>query len=213
MKKLAYALPLLAVAPLGALYAAGHQQDHAKHAMAKPAVDVSKVSGGNYTVDNHHAQVQWQVSHLNFNDYFGLFGQIMGTLNLDKANPAASSVKITIPVSDLATSRGDLTKHMLSPDFLDVAKFPTATFESTSVAVTGQTAAITGNLTLLGVTKPVTLKTTLSGAGSNMMNKKETIGFHAQTTIKRSDWGMTKYVPGIGYSVKLKISIAFEKAA
>lgn len=207
MRKILYALPLLAAVPLGALYAA--TQNHAGHTM--PMVDTAKISGGTYTVDNHHAQVQWQVSHFNFNDYFGLFGQITGTLKLDKANPAASSVKVTIPINELATSRGDLTKHMMTADFLDVAKYPTATFESTNVKVTGQMAMITGNLTLLGVTKPVTLHAMLSGAGSNVMNKKETVGFHASTTIKRSQWGMTKYLPAIGDDVKLTISIAFEK--
>ena len=110
-----------------------------------------------------------------------------------------------------ATSRADLTKHMMSPDFLDAAKFPTATFESTKVVATGNTAKITGNLTLLGVTKPVVLDATFTGAGNNPMNKKATIGFHGSTTIKRSDFGMAKYVPMVGDDVKIAISIAFEK--
>jgi polyisoprenoid-binding protein YceI len=211
MRKFLYALPLLAALPLAGLYAAHHETTGGAMPHAMPAVDVSKVTGGAYTVDNHHAQVQWQVNHLGFNDYFGLFGQITGTLNLDKANPSASKVKVTIPMSDLVTSRGDLTKHMMSADFLDATKHPTATFESTSIKVDGQKAMITGNLTLLGVTKPVVLDAHLSGAGSNMMNKKETVGFHAKTSIKRSEWGMTKFIPGITDEVKLKISIAFEK--
>ena len=71
--------------------------------------------------------------------------------------------------------------------------------------------AITGNLTLLGVTKPVVLDATFTGAGNNPMNKKATIGFHGSTTIKRSDFGMAKYVPMVGDDVKIAISIAFEK--
>mgnify|MGYP000312203650 CR=1 FL=1 len=96
-------------------------------------------------------------------------------------------------------------------DFLDAAKFPTATFESTKVVATGNTAKVTGNLTLLGVTKPVVLDATFTGAGTNPMSRKATIGFHGATTIKRSDFGMAKYVPLVGDDVKIAISIAFEK--
>lgn len=209
MKK-SIALASLALAlPVAGVWAAHHEtaDPHAGHAM----VDVSKVSGGDYVADQHHTQVLWEVNHLGFNDYFGLFGQITGTLSLDKANPANSKVSVTIPVNELATSRADLTKHMMGADFLDAAKFATAKFESTKVEVMGQSAKITGNLTLLGVTKPVVLDAKLTGAGSNMMNKKETVGFHAKTTIKRTEWGMSKFAPAVGDEVTLKISAAFEK--
>ncbi|MEN9288746.1 MAG: hypothetical protein RL317_369, partial [Pseudomonadota bacterium] len=86
-----------------------------------------------------------------------------------------------------------------------------ATFESTKVEANGTKAKITGNLTLLGVTKPVVLDAQFTGAGTNPMSRKATIGFHASTTLKRSDWGMTKYVPLISDDVKINISIAFEK--
>ena len=203
MRRYLLALPLIAAVPIIA-YAAHH---------AAPAVDVSKISGGNYVVENHHTQVLWSVSHFGFNDYFGLFGQMTGTLSLDKADPSKSKVMINIPINEIATSRGDLSKHMMSPDFFDVAKYPTATFVSTSVEpMPGNKAKITGNLTMLGVTKPVVLDAELSGGGGNPMSKKETIGFHAKTTIDRTQWGMTKFAPNIGASVKLKISAAFEKA-
>lgn len=206
MRRYLLALPLIAAVPIIA-YAAHHA------APAAPAVDVSKISGGNYVVENHHTQVLWSVSHFGFNDYFGLFGQMTGTLSLDKADPSKSKVMINIPINEIATSRGDLSKHMMSPDFFDVAKYPTATFVSTSVEpMPGNKAKITGNLTMLGVTKPVVLDAELSGGGGNPMSKKETIGFHAKTTIDRTQWGMTKFAPNIGASVKLKISAAFEKA-
>jgi polyisoprenoid-binding protein YceI len=182
---------------------------------AKPvsaaAIDTRGVSGGSYVVDQNHTQVGWRINHMGFNDYFGLFGQVTGTLSLDKADPSKSKVSVTIPVSQLATSSEGLNKHMLSADFLNASQFAEAKFESTHVMVMGQTAMIHGNLTLLGVTKPVTLDARLSGAGSNMMTKKETLGFHATTKIKRSEWGMTKYVPAVGDEVTLQISVAFEK--
>lgn len=196
------ALPLIATAPLLAQGGAPEMPGKA---------DPARVSAGTYLVDNHHAQIKWTVSHFGFNDYFGIFGQPTGSLTIDPAKPNDAKVSVTIPVTELATSRADLTKHMMTPDFLDAAKFPTATFESTKVETTGNKAKITGNLTLLGVTKPVVLDAEFTSAGKNPMNQKATIGFHGSTVLKRSDWGMTKYVPLIGDSVKIDISIAFEK--
>lgn len=201
-KSFLLALPLLAAAPLLAQNGAPQLPGQA---------DASRVAAGTYTVDNHHAQIQWTVNHFGFNDYFGIFGQPTGSLTIDPAKPNDARVSVTIPVTELATSRADLTKHMLTPDFLDAAKFPTATFESTKVIATGNTAKITGNLTLLGVTKPVTLDATFTGAGTNPMTKKATVGFHGTTTLKRSDFGMTKFVPFVSDEVKIAISIAFEK--
>lgn len=196
------ALPLLAAAPLLAQNGAPQMPGQ---------VDPSRAAAGTYAVDNHHAQILWTVSHFGFNDYFGIFGQPTGTLTIDPAKPNDAKVKINIPVNELATSRADLTKHMMTADFLNAAQFPTASFESTKVEATGTKAKITGNLTLLGVTKPVVLDAEFTGAGKNPMNQKETIGFHATTSLKRSDWGMTKFVPFVGDQVKINISIAFEK--
>ena len=208
MRRYLLALPLIAAVPIIA-YAASHSEP-----VTAPAIDLTKISGGNYVVENHHTQILWNVSHFGFNDYFGLFGQMTGTLTLDKAKPANSKVTINIPINDVVTSRADLTKHLMSPDFFDVAKYPTATFVSTSVVpMPGNKAKIMGNLTLLGVTKPVVLNAQLSGAGANVMSKKETIGFHATTLIDRTQWGLSKFAPAIGSKVELKISAAFEKAA
>lgn len=210
MRRFLFALPLLAAIPIIA-YANSHSEPATP---AAPAVDLTKISGGNYVVENHHTQVSWAISHFGFNDYFGLFGQMTGTLSLDKAKPANSKVMINIPINEVATSRADLNKHLMSADFFDVAKYPTATFVSTSVVpMPGNKAKIMGNLTLLGVTKPVVLNAQLSGAGANLMSKKETIGFHATTTIDRTQWGLSKFAPAIGAKVELRISAAFEKAA
>jgi polyisoprenoid-binding protein YceI len=203
-RTLLIALPLIAAMPLMA-------QDAAAPPQLPGVADPARVAAGSYMVDSRHTQVNWQVNHFGFNDYFGLFGDVTGTLNIDPANLAATKVDVTIPIASLATSNQGLTDHMKSPDFFDLAKFAEAKFSSTSVTVDGQRAVIKGDLTMLGVTKPVELETRFEGAGNNPMNKKATIGFHAQTTIKRSDWGMAKYVPMVGDEVKLRISVAFEK--
>jgi polyisoprenoid-binding protein YceI len=196
---LAFAVPLLA------------QETPAPPPQLPGVQDAARVAAGTYKVDSRHTQVNWQVNHFGFNDYFGLFGDVTGTLNIDPANLSAAKVDVTIPIASLATSNQGLTDHMKSPDFFDLAKFAEARFVSTSVTADGNKAVIKGDLTMLGVTKPVELETRFEGAGNNPMNKKATIGFHAASTIKRSDWGMTKYVPMVGDEVKLRVSVAFEK--
>lgn len=180
---------------------------------APGAKDASRVTAGTYTVDAAHTQVLWRVNHLGFNDYFGLFGDATGTLKLDPANPSAASVEIEIPINKVATNSDGLTKHLLGADFFDAAKFPKATFKSTSVTVDGDEAKITGDLTIKGVTKQVVLDAEFSGAGIGPMNKKPTVGFHAETKVKRSDFGVNYGIPMVPDEVKLKISVAFEKAA
>jgi polyisoprenoid-binding protein YceI len=203
MRKFLIALPFIVAAPLLAQQGGTPQL---------PGVaDTARVAAGTYAVDSRHTQVNWQVNHFGFNDYFGLFGDVTGTLQIDPANPSAAKVDVTIPIASVATSSQGLTDHLKTPDFFDIAKFETARFVSTSVKVDGQKAVIKGDLTMLGVTKPVEFETRFEGAGNNPMNKKATLGFHAATTIKRSQWGMTKYVPMVGDDVKLRISVAFEK--
>jgi polyisoprenoid-binding protein YceI len=176
------------------------------------AKDPSRVKAGSYTVDSAHTQVMWRVNHLGFNDYFGIFGDAKGTLTLDPAKPTAATVQIEIPIASVVTSNAELTEHLKKPEFFDAAKFATATFKSTSITVDGTSAKISGDLTIKGVTKPVVLDAQFSGAGVGPMNKKDTIGFHAETKIKRSDFGISYGVPFVPDEVPLQISVAFEKA-
>jgi polyisoprenoid-binding protein YceI len=175
--------------------------------------DASRVAAGTYTADAGHTLVGFRVSHFGFNDYFGQFGNITGTLVLDPANPAAAALDITIPVSGLATASAGLTAHMQRADFFDMPNHANVRFVSTAVVVDGTTARITGNLTIRGVTRPVTLAARFVGAGTNPFNRKPTIGFHATTTINRSDFGMTYGVPVISDAVQLDISASFEAPA
>ena len=180
---------------------------------AQPAVDIAKIAAGTYKTDPAHTQVAFTVNHLGFTDYRGLVADATGQLVLDPKNPAAATVNIEIPISNIATNSAALTKHLHGADFFDSAKYPTATFRSTKVVVDGQEAKITGDLTLRGVTKPVTLDARLAGAGPNPMSKAQTVGFHATTTIKRSDFGMTYALPALGDAVELQIEAAFEKTS
>jgi polyisoprenoid-binding protein YceI len=183
------------------------------------APDKTRVVAGTYTADASHTLVSWKVNHFGFNDYIGLFGDVSGTLTIDPANPAAAKVDMKIPVSKVTTASAGLTAHLLKPagangkvDFFGPAPAD-ATFKSTSVVpgTDGKSAKITGNLTLNGVTKPVTLDAEFTGAGNNPMNKLLTVGFKGSTMIKRSDFGITAYIPFVGDEVKLGITTAFEK--
>jgi polyisoprenoid-binding protein YceI len=186
-------------------------------ALAAPAIaqtpgtaDVSRATAGTYKVDAGHTQVLFTVNHLGFSEYTGQFIQPTGTLVLDPANAANDKVEISFKIANMSTTTPLLVEHLSKPEFFDAAKFPDAKFVSTKVTVTGKTATIAGNLTLKGVTKPVILATRFVGAGTNPMAKKTNIGFAATTTIKRSDFGISAFVPMVSDEVKLVINAAFE---
>ncbi|MEN2785186.1 YceI family protein [Sphingomonas qilianensis] len=182
--------------------------------------NASFVTGGAYTADPGHTLISWEVDHIGFTPYFGLFGDITGTLNLDPKKPTAATVDITIPVSKVITTSGGLNAHLLregkdggKPDFFGPAPAD-AHFVSTSVKPTGtDKALVTGNLTLNGVTKPVTLDVAFYGAGKMpaTMGGKETVGFEATTTVTRSQFGINGALPVVSDAVKLKIAAAFVK--
>jgi polyisoprenoid-binding protein YceI len=173
--------------------------------------DVAKVSGGSYKVDGGHTQIVFAYDHMGFTNNVGVFAEPTGTLTLDKAKPSASTVSIDVPIANLKTGVAKLDEHLLKADFFDVAKFPTAKFVSTSVKAEGTGATITGNLTIKGITKPVTLDAEFYGAGANPMNKQENVGFVATGSIKRSDFGLGYAVPVVGDAVELKIIAGFQK--
>jgi polyisoprenoid-binding protein YceI len=169
------------------------------------------VQAGTYTVDADHTQVIWSVDHFGFSRLYGMVGGMSGTLELDPKRPAAAKLAIDIPLSGLTVTSPGFAKHLATADLFDTAKFPTARFVSRSVTVRGTQATIAGDLTLRGITKPLTLNARLHGAGANPMNKKQTVGFSATAKLKRSDWGLGYAVPAVSDEVTLEITAAFEK--
>ncbi len=183
---------------------------------APGALDPSRVAAGTYQTDPAHTLIGYEVSHFGFNDYFGIFGDATGTLVIDPARLQDAKVDITIPLATgITNASAKLTEHLKTADFFDVAKFPTARFVSTSVTIDPKDptkANIAGNLTIKGITKPIVLEAEFTGAGANPMNKRQTIGFEAETEIKRSDFGVNYGIPMVSDEVELEISVAFEKA-
>lgn len=188
-------------------------------APALGVVDPGKVAGGTYVADPAHSLVQWRVNHFGFNDYFGIFGDVEGTLQLDPANPAQSSVDVTIPVASVTVASEGLRDHLLrpgkdggTPDFFGPEPAP-ARFVSKSIQVSpgGMTADVVGDFTLNGVTKEVKLSARFTGTGPNPMTKAETVGFEGRGVIKRSDFGIGFGVPMVSDDVELEFTAAFEK--
>ena len=158
-----------------------------------------------YTFDPSHTSVVWSINHFGFSNPSGKFASVTGSVTFDEAKPELSKVTVTIPIANLFTGIDKLDEHLKTKDFFDLAQFPTATFTSDKVEVTGKdTAKVTGTLTLHGVAKPVTLDVKLNKIGENM-KKKKTAGFSITATLKRSDFGMDKYLPMLGDEVKLSI--------
>jgi polyisoprenoid-binding protein YceI len=178
----------------------------------RPSARAAKVSAGRYLVDPNHTQVIWSVDHFGFNRLFGMVGGMSGSLDIDPARPGAAKVAIDIPLSGLTVSSPGFAKHLQTADLFDTAKFPTARFVSRQVRVRGQAATIVGDLTLRGVTRPLTLNARFGGAGANPMNKKQTVGFSATGTLKRSEFGLGLAVPAVSDEVRLEVTAAFERA-
>lgn len=178
----------------------------------------ARVSAGYYDVDSAHTLVGWRVSHFGFSDYFGIFGEVRGTLRLDPKSLAASTLDLTIPVSKVTVANAGLRDHLLRPgqagarpDFFGAAPAD-ARFVSTAIRRTGPlTATITGNLTLNGVTRPVAIAAEFTGAGPHPMTKRLNIGFQGRASIKRSEFGIGYAIPLISDRVELDIAAAFEQ--
>jgi polyisoprenoid-binding protein YceI len=160
-----------------------------------------------YTLEPNYTQGIFRWDHLGFSSPAGMFSQGEGTLEFDQADPTHSSVMVTIPLASLSTGVPGLDDHFRSEDFFETARFPTATFKSTRVdngASTNQL-KVTGDLNLHGVTRPVTLDVTIVRVGINPRSHLPTVGFDATTTLKRSDFGLGKYVPQVSDEIQMHI--------
>ncbi len=166
------------------------------------------IAADTYTIDPSHSQVRFTYNHLGFSNILGLIGGIEGELVYDAAAPANSTVSATIPVGQIRTGVEKMDQHLNADDFFDVAKFPTATFVSTKVeAVSEGRLRVTGDLSMHGVSKPVTLDVSLNTIGEHPMRKTAAIGFDASSTLNRSDFGLGKYSPAVSEAVSVSITV------
>jgi polyisoprenoid-binding protein YceI len=184
----------------------------AKPEPAKAVKDPAASPAGTYSLDPNQAAVMVRVAH-GGGFSFSLFrmNAAAGVLSWNPANPAASKVSVTVDTRSLASNVPSLTGQLIGPEFLNARQFPDAVFRSTAVRRTGPTTGeVAGDLTLHGVTRPLTLVVDLVGAGSGQ--RGPVLGFHGRGLFHRSDFGVGPVSPVIGDEVELVIDVEFDKA-
>ena len=166
-----------------------------------------------FTFDAGHTYIGFEISHLGFSKTLGEFTKYEGTLNLDRANLANSSVEVTIDASSIDTDQADFDEHLRSADFFNVAAHPTLRFNSTKVEDAGNgMLKVTGDFTLLGQTHPVVLDVKLNKIDKHPFRPTvEVAGFSASTTIDRTQWGFDTYAPAVGADVTIRIETEFNR--
>ena len=169
---------------------------------------IAQAAPEKFAIEATHTQAVFIVNHLGFSMPMGIFRTTAGSFVFDAEKPENSSVEATISTASIDMGTEAWDTHMKSADFFNVEKFPSMTFKSTLVTPTGEkTGQITGDLTILGVTKPVTLDVTFVGSGIHPYSKKNTAGFTATTHIKRSDFGMGYGLPAVGDDVEIRLNV------
>jgi len=160
-----------------------------------------------YSIDPAHTHPSFEISHFGWSTQRGRFDKVSGKLTLDRA-AKTGSVDVTIDVASISTGVAKLDEHLKSEDFFNVAKYPTITFKSKKLNFTGdKPTSVDGEMTLLGVTKPLTLTISAFQCAPNQFVKKEACGADAAGTIKRTEFGMGKFAPNLGDDVKLVINV------
>ena len=219
------------VVALAALTALGAcSQKPAEPAATAPVLSptlATEAPAGAYKLDKTHASVTWKVLHLGLANYTARFANWDADLNFDPTDPSKNTVSVTIDPNSVRTdypyakTKGpdgkteDFDKKLATdPTYFNVAKFPAITFKSTAVERTGEkTAKVTGDLTMLGVTKPVVIDATFNGGQKEFFGQPMgAVGFSGVTTIKRSEWGLTAGVPYVGDDVQIIIEAEFHQA-
>jgi polyisoprenoid-binding protein YceI len=161
-----------------------------------------------YQIDPNHTQVEFTYNHFGFSHITGRLNNVEGDFLFDAKDPTKSSIQVSIPVNTITVGVPALDTELVSPMFFDAAQFPLATFQSTTVTSSApDKLTVAGDLTIHGVTKPVTLDVTGNKVGMHPMRGVAAVGFDATTTIKRSDFGIGKYVPNVSDEVTLHITM------
>lgn len=170
-----------------------------------------------WNIDPDHSVAAFSVRHMMITNVRGQFNRISGTIDYDPANASAAAVEAIIDVASITTGNAKREEHLLSPDFFDVAKFPSITFKSTSVQLTGKNKGrVSGDLTIHGTTRPVTMEVEHFGPvkSPEALGGETVMGFAARLTVNREDYGVMWNVPlnagGVMVSKEVEIFIDIE---
>jgi polyisoprenoid-binding protein YceI len=174
----------------------------------------SELPAGSYRIDPEHAALLFKIDHLGFSQLVGRFDRFDATLDFDPEQPEAAALTVLVEVASLDLNLPEFEQDLRGPDWFDVAQFPQARFESRAITITGENSGqITGDLTLHGATRPVTLDVTLNGAGDSLITGRYSLGFAATGSLKRSEFGLGAYAPAVGDEVVLEIHAEFQRVA
>lgn len=160
-----------------------------------------------YTLDPSHTYPRWAASHFGFSTHRGQFNKTSGKLTLD-AKAGKGSIEVTVETASLSTNDPKMDEHMKTADFFDVSKFPSMTFKSKAMKFeNGKPVSTSGDFTMLGVTRPMTLRISQVHCGMHPVVKKEACGAEVTGTVKRSAHGMKYGIPGISDDIRLTIQV------
>jgi polyisoprenoid-binding protein YceI len=180
---------------------------------AQVTADPAAAPSGAYNLEAAHSQLLFSIVHLGLTDYYGRFDRLSGTLTFDTQHPERSSVTVSVDPASVDTQSAQLNGELAGPNVFDAQRFPAATFHSTAITRTGASGGqITGDLTLHGVTRKISLAATFSGSTPDPLSGGTALGFKATGTIKRSDFGITgmRWEPMVGDDVTLIIDAMFD---
>ena len=172
--------------------------------------DATALRAGDYQLDKQHAVLLWKVNHLGFSKYVGRFNEFDASLSYDPENPSAAQVAIVVQTASLDVNFPQFEEDLRGTSWFNVASYPDASFESTSADLDANgNGTVSGNFTLLGVTKPVTFDVLFNGGARNPLTQNYTVGFEVNGVIKRSDFGMTNLLPAVGDEIELEMHVEF----
>lgn len=167
-----------------------------------------------YAFDKAHTQILFFVNHLGFSNSQGEFLEYDGRIMIDQEDMTKSSVEVAVLTDSIDMDDEKWDEHLKGSDFFDVEQHPEMTFKSTGIIKTGDnTGELVGDLTLLGVTRPISLDATFNKCGAHPMNGDEVCGFSLTGTLNRSEFGMNYGVPGVSDEVELRIEVEAVKVA
>jgi polyisoprenoid-binding protein YceI len=182
-------------------------------AFTPPTKNFPPEASGTYQVDTSHANILFSATHLGLSNYFGRFNKMDGTLKFDAKDVTKSTITMKVHAASVDSNNSEMEAKFQGAEFLNAEKFPVATFTSTKIEkLSDDKGRITGDLSLLGITKPIILDVVFNGYALNPYTKKPTLGFSAKGSFKRSDFGMIAYIPDVGDEVSLIIEAEFSKA-
>jgi polyisoprenoid-binding protein YceI len=176
----------------------------------KLETDLVQLRSGEYQLDPRHAALLFKVDHMGFSKFVGRFKDFNATLDFRADDIAASRLEAVINMASVDVNDEELEDTLRSADWFDTQQFPQALFRTLAVEnIDGNTADFAGELTFLGITRPVTIRIRFNGGATNLLTYKYTIGFAASSTFKRSDFGLDKYIPMVGDEIEIEVHAEF----